>query len=539
MTECPTMIGKYKIIGEIARGGMGIVYKAYHPDLRSYVILKKLSLKANTAVRERFKREAQLLMPLTDTHIVRVFDLFVENQSYYIVLEFVDGLSLDKILKKQVSLSPQMAMLVLRDACHGLTIAHKHGIVHRDIKPGNILISKHAEIKIADFGIASTDTEREQAAGQEHGNVTLGTPSYMPPEQFDDSRSVDNRADIYAMGIMLYEMVTGTKPYPGSFTPETIAKIKKGKYISPRKINKNIPHTICHLIRKMTQVKPKNRFQKIEKVTSILERYLEKYNAEAIRDSLANCVKYNVSKAALRKIFEEPQYKERNRVFKLIATWVCIGLLFCGAMFYLWTNGLIHKTILSPWYTPVSLSLELPTTAKIDADLPMRAFFFENDNDLIPELEDARRAFIYREVKNNEGKIVETEYKTKNVYLRPGEYRLKVVTGAYIWWQSISVGKEPINLNLTFLQKEMRPIKVTCSAIDATTGVMIPSEDITCKFSINNKWVPETDIKEGELTSGSIVKVLVESPGYISEYFSLRIEWYQDDLYINARLQKK
>ena len=193
----------------------------------------------------------------------------------------------------------------------------------------------------------------------------------------------------------------------------------------------------------------------------------------------------------------------------------------------------------SDLYTPVSLTLELTTSAKIDADLPMRAFFFENDNDTIPEIEDARRVFLHKSNKNNDGVEIDSIYKTKNVYLHPGEYRIKVVTGAYIWWQSLHVGKEPIDLNLTFLQKEMRPLTVTCAAVNAETGEIIPSNEITCKFLIGNKWIPEAEVNLGDLTSGSIVKVLVEAPGYKSEYFSLRIEWYQDDLYINARLQKE
>src|SRR5574344_1646774 len=210
----PPEIGKYKILGVIAHGGMGVVYKAVHPSLKRYVVIKKMTARRNSSNVERFKREAQILLDLQSPYIVHLFDYFQEGGYRYMVEELVDGLALDKLLRKQTILSPQIALLILQDCCFALKYAHSKDIVHRDIKPGNILISKRAEIKLADFGIA-TDTEKGDDSLTQSG-VALGTPAYMPPEQFEDSAAVDSRADIYALGIMLYEMITGTKPYPGT-----------------------------------------------------------------------------------------------------------------------------------------------------------------------------------------------------------------------------------------------------------------------------------------------------------------------------------
>ena len=238
----PEKIGKYKVVSVIAKGGMGIVYKAIHPTLKRYIIIKKLTMRGNPELRERFKREAEILLDLRHRNIVHMFDYFVEAGSHYIALEFVDGMSLDKLLVKTKKLSCQTAMLIFRDACKALLYAHENGIVHRDIKPGNILISSHGEIKLADFGIASSEKEAETNLTQD--GSTLGTPSYMPPEQFSETKKVDNRADIYAMGVMLYEMVTGKKPFSGSFSPETILQIQKGKFTSPEKIEASVDRTI-------------------------------------------------------------------------------------------------------------------------------------------------------------------------------------------------------------------------------------------------------------------------------------------------------
>ncbi len=203
MSDIPAMIGKYKVLELVAQGGMGTVYKALHPSLKREIILKKLSIRGNVSVRERFKREAQILLDLQCPYIVHVFDYFVEGAYHYIALEYVDGMSLDKLIAKQVALPNQIAMVVFLDACYALQYAHSKGIVHRDIKPGNILISRRAAVKLADFGIASTDKESEKDTTLTLSGVSLGTPSYMSPEQFADSKSVDKRADIYSMGVML------------------------------------------------------------------------------------------------------------------------------------------------------------------------------------------------------------------------------------------------------------------------------------------------------------------------------------------------
>jgi serine/threonine protein kinase len=210
--KIPESIGKYKVRELLAQGGMGAVYAAEHPTLERTVIIKKLTLRGSADVRERFRREAQIMMDLRNDAIVDVYDHFREGSFYYIVLEYVDGVSLDRLIRERRYLPERIAILILREAARGLAYAHGRNVVHRDIKPANILVSTAGEVKIVDFGIATIHGIEGHESELTREGMTLGTPSYMAPEQFQSSRSVDRRADIYSLGIVWYEMVTGRRP---------------------------------------------------------------------------------------------------------------------------------------------------------------------------------------------------------------------------------------------------------------------------------------------------------------------------------------
>lgn len=538
-------IGKYKNCTKIATGGMGAVYLATHPELKRKVVIKKLILKSGgAAIRERFKREARILSELSSPYVVRMFDYFTEGRANYIVLEFVDGMSLDKLIEKQVSLPPELALLIFLDACLGLKNAHSKDIVHRDIKPGNILISKRAEVKLADFGIASDEKDEfeepkktadsdktvvsTKSSSITQAGSTLGTPAYMSPEQLMDSSSVDVRADIYSMGVMLYEMVTGSKPYAGDMAPETISKIKKGKYIPPQKIVKNLPPVVKILIRKMMKPEPEKRYKSLEPVIAKIRRYLKNYDTHAIRVSLAQSI-------ISPKTIKFPSYVPKNYKAKRIAIGAfatcAAAFLFCQA----WNSGVIHRTVLRNWFTPVSLSMLMPSTASVNADLPARAFFFVNDNDGIPEVPNTRRIFS---VAKNSSKGKNLEYVTKDVFLRPGEYRIKIAEGPYVWWKSISVGKEKVLMNLDFLKNASRNIIVHFSAMDCETGKDL-TKSSQFRIQVGSKWVDASKVDFSKLKTGNVYKFLMIHDGYYDEYFSLLIDWYQDELFITGNMRKK
>ena len=520
----PQMIGKYKVISVIAKGGMGTVYKVLHPGLKREIILKRLTIRGNSTARDRFKQEARILLDLQHQSIVHMHDYFTEGSHHFIALEYVDGMSLDKLIQKQVVLPEQVAMVIFYSACLGLQYAHSKGIVHRDIKPGNILISKKAVVKLADFGIATSDKELDEAVDET--GVTVGTPSYMPPEQFQDSGSVDKRADIYAMGVMLYEMLTGAKPFTGATIDDTKNLIQKGKYIAPKKIDKTISSIPRFLIWKMMQTRPERRFQSMKPVIKLVKRYLKEYDNYEIRTILARMV------LAGDKALVAPQIEAKKHTARNVALGICAGALVVGGFVALWQENVFHKSILSPFYKPLSVSVTLPATASSQADLPVRVFYFRNDWEQIPEIPGSSRSLEQAE-KSDQGVV----YRAKDLYLRPGAYRIKVAAGPYVWWKSLVMEKEAATAHLDLTPYASRNITVHYSATDKETGKNITGRT---SFSVlhNGKWIPLETFDKRIFKTGTVWKFMAQSPDYMDETFSLRVDWYQDELFLTVEMQK-
>ena len=547
--EFPPMIGKYKVLGIIAKGGMGVVYKAIHPSLKRYVVIKKMTARGHAGDAGRFKKEAQLLLDLQSPYIVHLFDYFTEGGFRYMVEELVDGIALDALIKKQNSLPCPVAMLLMQDACYALKYAHSKGIVHRDIKPGNILLSKRGEIKLADFGIASdhsTGAGGAGSTGNDHTQtgVALGTPAYMPPEQFEDSARVDHRADIYALGIMLYEMVTGTKPYPGTLSLETLAVIKKGKYISPRKIDKTVPKEICRLIHKMIRPKAKARYQSIDAVLRQVKKYLRHYDTHELRVQLAKSVV-----TAKQYTFETGAIAQKDRGIRIVKR-IALGAAAAAIVFAgLWYCGFIHNTVLSKWYSQVIVEVEMPRALSENLDLPARAFFFENDGDKIPEVRGGHRTFTEQgkafyeklmfwkpRLESSRPAARNKTYTMRAVYLKEGSYRVKVVVGPYVWWKSFTVGDDDVIISCDFLKNSKRNLTIKTFAFDTETGTDI-SDTTVCKILYQNKWIPVSEMDPEKLESGTVWKLRAEAEGYQEEIFSLLIDWFQDTLVVNFELK--
>jgi tRNA A-37 threonylcarbamoyl transferase component Bud32 len=208
-----------EIVEVIGHGGMGVVYKARQPRLDRFVALKILpqSLAADAAFAERFHREARVLARLNHPNIVTVHDFGQSGGFFYLLMEFVDGVNLRQAMQAG-RFSPQQALFLVPKICEALQFAHEEGILHRDIKPENILLDGRGRVKIADFGIAKLVGEAKENITLTASGLAVGTPHYMAPEQLEHPQDVDQRADIYSLGVVFYEMLTGELPI-GRFAP--------------------------------------------------------------------------------------------------------------------------------------------------------------------------------------------------------------------------------------------------------------------------------------------------------------------------------
>ncbi|RME84977.1 MAG: serine/threonine protein kinase, partial [Planctomycetota bacterium] len=254
-------LGGYELLEMLGQGGMASVYKAKQLSLNRIVAVKILppKLASSEEFVKRFNREAETLANLEHPNIVQVIDKGVEKGIYYFVMEYVDGKGLDQILKKK-PLSLQEKIKILIEICKGLSYAHNKGVVHRDIKPANILIRSDGMVKISDFGIAAIIGDRKKGEELTMTGMGMGTLRYMAPEQKIDAKNVDQRADIYAFGVMLYEIITGQFPV--------------GRFPLPSQINPEWDNRLDYIVDKCLQVKREERFQSIGEVQEILEDIL-------------------------------------------------------------------------------------------------------------------------------------------------------------------------------------------------------------------------------------------------------------------------
>jgi len=260
---------RYQIIEELGRGGMGNVYKALDKELGERVALKLLKpeIAADDRIIERFRNELKFARKITHKNVCRMFDLSKFEKTPYITMEYVSGEDLKTTLRRVGPLSTGKAVYIAKQVCEGLTEAHKLGVVHRDLKPQNIMIDKQGHAHIMDFGIARS----MKTKGVTTSGMMIGTPDYMSPEQVE-GKPVDVRADIYAMGVILYEMSTGTTPFQGDTALSVAIKHTREKPRNPREINNQIPVQLSTIILKCMEKNRERRYQDVPELLTELDK---------------------------------------------------------------------------------------------------------------------------------------------------------------------------------------------------------------------------------------------------------------------------
>jgi serine/threonine-protein kinase len=264
-------LGRYEIVGEIARGAMGVVYKARDPLIDRMVAIKTVDIGTHDVESEtyerRFFREGKAAGRLNHPNIVTIHDVGRSDDVAYIAMEYLDGKSLREILDSGVVLAPQRIADIVAEIAEGLAFAHRNGIVHRDVKPANVMVLASGAVKITDFGIAQLPTGTRTMTG----NV-FGSPRYTSPEQVM-GRPVDGRSDIFSLGAVLFEMLTGRSPFGGTDLNGILRQVLTEPTPPPSTHNPKLPRAFDHIVTKALAKDANERYQDADEMARDLRRY--------------------------------------------------------------------------------------------------------------------------------------------------------------------------------------------------------------------------------------------------------------------------
>lgn len=270
---------RYEIIEQIGTGGMADVYKAKCHKLNRYVAIKvmKSEFSQDKTFVSKFWAEAQSAAGLVNPNVVNVYDVGVENGIYYIVMELVEGITLKKYIEKRGRLPYKEAVSIAIQVANGMDAAHKHNIVHRDIKPQNIIISKEGKVKVTDFGIAKV-----ASSATINTSASMGSVHYISPEQARGGYS-DERSDIYSLGITLFEMLTGTVPFDGDSAVSVAVQHIQDSIPLPSQLVEGVPVSVDKIVLKCTQKKTDRRYQSAAELIVDLKKSLVMPDEDFVR----------------------------------------------------------------------------------------------------------------------------------------------------------------------------------------------------------------------------------------------------------------
>ena len=272
-----TQFGRYKILELIGKGGMGTVYKGLDPVLDRLVALKTIRLdfavsaQEVSELKERLVREAKAAGKLSHPNIVTIYDVGEQEGLQYIAMEYLSGYTLESFIKKKKELNYRIVAKILMQICAALNYAHQKGIVHRDIKPANIMLLEDFEVKVMDFGIA-----RLQASSLTQSNVTLGTPHYVSPEQLE-GKPADKRSDIFSLGVVIYELLTGEKPFKGESISSLMYNILNHTPSLPSALDERNPLVFDRIVSKAMAKNPEERYQEAEEIEKTLQEFISSF----------------------------------------------------------------------------------------------------------------------------------------------------------------------------------------------------------------------------------------------------------------------
>jgi eukaryotic-like serine/threonine-protein kinase len=309
--------GRYEIVKELGKGGMGVVYQAHDPQIDRPVALKVLRVDrvVNEEFVSRFFKEAKFIGRLSHPNIVTVYDVGRDHGTIYIAMEYLQGHPLNEVIRSE-PLGVEKTLDIAAQISNALGYAHDKGIVHRDIKPSNIILTHEGDVKLTDFGIARA--EDQNAAQQTQTGVILGTPFYMSPEQVMGKR-VDGRSDLFSLGVILYELIVGQKPFKGDHFTAIFRAITEDIPVMPIQIDASIPRAVSDLIMKTLSKDPDVRFQTGKEMSHVLKTCLR------------------VKESPLRS--EKPMHSKQKSMGSFLIVGLIAAVVLGGAAYFFWPHS--------------------------------------------------------------------------------------------------------------------------------------------------------------------------------------------------------
>jgi serine/threonine protein kinase len=319
----------------IAKGGMAYIFRARQPSLERYIVVKKLKdeYMGNPEMLERFRREARSLASVLHQNVAHVYDFVDGNRESYIVMEYIDGIDLSTIVSKVGNIPARVAAAILLGVARGVSYIHAHNLVHRDIKPSNIRITNRGLVKLMDFGIVM-DIDN---ASLTRPGMMVGSPSYLSPEQVL-ADPITPRSDLFLLGIVLYEMLTGTRPFKEENGETVFQRIRTADYIPVREMQSSAPSALERIVRKCLQKDPERRYPSVRELIADLEKFLGPRTSSRSEDVI---LEYLDGEALLNAgVPFESVAEESQMSWKSPALWrqigIGVGIAAAGFLLGLW-----------------------------------------------------------------------------------------------------------------------------------------------------------------------------------------------------------
>jgi len=471
---------RYELLSYLGKGGMSEVWQARHIHLDKMVAVKLLhkDLTERKEFLARFKQEAQISSKLNHPNICGVSDFgFTEDEIPFIVMEYLEGESLASVLKRTDRLPIGSSLSIIRQAVSGLKAAHRIGVVHRDIKPGNIFITKEKSgarvVKVLDFGISKMLVGKKGDLGLTTTGTLLGTAFYLSPEQIMESRGVDQRTDLYAAGTVFYKLVTGKVPFMGENFGEVAVKVVNDPLVDPRQLVEGLPSKVSRIIRKAMEKDPRARYQDADEMLVDIDRAFEDHQGDTI-DALY--------KPGLENLILKPsEYSPSRygRTFRIAAIGTSLMLLLgAAALFaFFFMNGtawnargpsLPSKTVAAAPAPDVSLiepaAANEPETVKIrPRNMPSGTTFRIGEEELT-------------------GDLLEVEKSTSplDIVASAEGFQIKVIKIVPVSDMEIDAALEPVETVSPEPEPASKP-KVKKKTVKNTESPVEPTEDTTKK----------------------------------------------------------